>query len=254
MYQFAVTQNLIELAVTFKDQGPSINTEPFILIVNSVMRITSSSRILYYKSNFQVAEVDLEDGSENILLSKVSASLSLSTAIPEPVRTYSCSYVNSLGEVIFTMPISNSDKLTKQTLGEYPAINYYTLECPFPYAQTSAGIVGLFVVQNYILNGAEYDFTSNRVELQVEAQPVIVTILPSDFYALNTAGSLTIEGSGFDPTKSMYLRLTYKDSLLVTVITASSLTSTSAMFQIEPSFVPYVGAYNIEISHHADVF
>lgn len=50
-----------------------VEGSPFILFVNSFIRIISKAKVLYYDKNSQLVQVELEDSSEQIDLSVVLA-------------------------------------------------------------------------------------------------------------------------------------------------------------------------------------
>ena len=106
------------------------------------------------------------------------------------------------------------------------------------------------IVQHFNLNGESFDFQIGQVEIQVVSQPIISGFLPSNIFAHGTSGDITIEGSNFDTSLPMYLRLSFGGSLYSSISEATALSSTSATFHIDPSMIPVVGTYNLEISQY----
>ena len=101
------------------------------------------------------------------------------------------------------------------------------------------------------MNDQEHDFVSNSISFSLENKPNILSVSPSFYWELGTAGVLTVTGSNFDTSKQLYLKIKHADDRLELVITSTAVTnSTSATFDILSSYFVIEDNYTLTISHY----
>ena len=191
----------------------------------------------------------LENSSGDILSSLINDKLNKEDSIE---ITYSCPFLNSTHDIVFSESVIGSAKLLQMM--DYPSVKYYNFECLFPWLNLSIQPTSLVIVQHLKISEVVFDFQSNSVEIQVIVQLKITNILPSNFFAFESSGDITISGANFNVNLPIYLRLSFEDHLYMSTNESSTLTSTSATFHIDRTMIPFVGTYNLEISQYPELF
>lgn len=229
-----------------KDKTEIIPNSEFILVTNSVIRITSKAEILYYDKNSQVVQIELEDSSDALDLSGVLSRYG--NGLSAPVKTYSCVYTDSLGEILFSSTINTEYDAYEYRKEEYPDIRYYELYCNYPNTDSTVQPELMYISEKYSFGILEYEYTSNSISLSVEAQPLVTSVSSTGFDATDD-GVVTLQGS-FDPLRTLYMRITYQDSLQYQVVPANVLTSSQADYNL----VLDKSLYILEVSYYSDQF
>ena len=245
-----ISPGYVLLSIKHIDKSEFIPSSKFLIVTNSVIRITSRAKIIYFDKNKQIVQVELEDSSDSLDLSSAVLAYSNSTSVPSKI--YSCIFTDDTGIIQFSSSL-NTDRISKiQTRGGYPDIKYYDLYWNYPNTDSIVNPTKMYISEKYIFGNLEYNFKSGSVSIVVESQPLVTNIIPSN-YPHGENGTLIIEGS-FDPLKTLYLRISYKDSMSVTLIPASIITPTQADFTIDSTYFKYIGLYILEISYYNDQF
>lgn len=134
----------------------------------------------------------------------------------------------------------------------YPDILYYDLYCNYPNTNSTIIPTKMYISEKYALGDLHYEFVSGSISIVVESQPLVTSISPTN-YPFAQDGTLALSGS-FDVSKTLYLRISYKDTLQVTTIPASIITSSQADFAITSDYFPYIGLYILEVSYYQNQF
>ena len=173
VFKFSAQIIFVKLQIQFENNQSYLNLYEFEYIALSIIRNIQPSNVkmLHYKQKFQKLSVKLEDSSGDILSSLINDKLNKEDSIE---NTYSCSFLNSTHDLVFSEPVIGSTKLLQMM--DYPSVKYYNFECLFPWLDQSIQPTSLVIVQHLKISGVVFDFQSNSIEIQVIVQPKITNI------------------------------------------------------------------------------